>query len=60
MKIKIEMTVDIDPADWELNYGIDAKDAKAIREDVRESLKHITHGHLEQIGVPARSVTRSL
>jgi hypothetical protein len=51
MKINVNFTVDIDPESWELNYGISASDKKAIRDDVREALKHAMYGHLESIGV---------
>ena len=51
MKVKIDLTIDIDAAAWEMNYGISG--AKEIREDVREAVRYAVYAYLEQIGVSA-------
>jgi hypothetical protein len=48
MKVKVAMTVDIDPELWTMNYGIEG--AAAIREDVKEAVRHAVYAYLEQIG----------
>ena len=49
MKVKISMTVDIDPEVWTMNYGTEG--AAAIREDAKEAIKHSVYAYLEEIGV---------
>jgi hypothetical protein len=50
MKIKIEMTVDIDVDSWVLNYGTELND---VRDDVKGYVKNIVLGQLEVIDVLA-------
>lgn len=45
MKIKIAVTLDIDPKQWALAYGEDETDLPAIRESVK---CYFEHGCLEQ------------
>jgi predicted GTPase len=52
MKIRISFAVDIDPANWTLNYGI--TDPKEIRKDVREFAEEIVRSQFEVSGVPVR------
>ena len=49
MKVKVSVTVDIDPQAWAMNYGIEG--AAAIRDDVKEAVKHAVYAHIEEIGV---------
>lgn len=49
MKVKIEITVDIDVDAWTLNYGIEG--AKKIREDVKESVEQGVTEHLRELGM---------
>lgn len=58
MKIRFELTIDIDERDWEANYGVDANDKAAIREDVREALKHVIYAHLDNVGVRHNTAAR--
>lgn len=44
MKIRIEMTVEVDPQAWELTYGIPADDTKQLRADVKSYLLWQVHG----------------
>ena len=41
MKIKIDMTVEVDPDAWALEWGI-ASDAATVREDVRDYVLDMT------------------
>ena len=50
MKVKITLTVNINPDAWDLNYGTGTT-AKAIREDVRVYVETTVHGQLEHVGV---------
>jgi hypothetical protein len=50
MKVKITVTVDIDPEVWDLNYGTGTS-AKAIREDVQRDAEYAIQSHFEQVGV---------
>ncbi|NKS33137.1 hypothetical protein GS534_24225 [Rhodococcus hoagii] len=49
MKVKIEVTVDIDPEAWTMNYGVEG--AAAIREDVREYCRNTLIEQLRQVAV---------
>lgn len=49
MKIKVELTVDIDPEAWTLNYGVEG--AKEIREDVRAYVEGAVVEQLRAVGV---------
>ena len=46
MKVRISLTVDIDPDAWTMNYGVEG--AEAIRKDVRE---YVTHGVYDGLSV---------
>ena len=49
MKVKVEVTVDIDPEAWTMNYGVEG--TAAIREDVKEYCRHTLHDQLAQVEV---------
>lgn len=49
MKIKIEVTLDIDPEIWTLSYGVAG--AKEIREDVRAYAVNGITEHFRDLGV---------
>lgn len=49
MKIRVELTVDIDPGAWTLNYGVEG--AKEIREDVRNYVEGTVVEQLRAVGV---------
>jgi hypothetical protein len=34
MKVRMTITVEVDPETWEQNYGIDKADRKRLRQDV--------------------------
>jgi hypothetical protein len=52
MKVKITVTVDIDPEVWDsLYFGTGTPSAKAIREDVQASAENAIQSHFEQVGV---------
>lgn len=38
MKIHVALTIDLDPADWELAFGVSGP--QAIRQDVKEYILH--------------------
>jgi hypothetical protein len=52
MKVKITLTVDIDPVAWDLNYYT-GTGAKEIREDVKSHIEGSILGHLEDLGLLA-------
>lgn len=47
MKIKIEVTVEVDQTQWSDTYGVENTKA-AVREDVREWAKHALLGAQEE------------
>ena len=49
MKVKVSMTVDIDPEVWTMNYGVEG--AAAIRDDAKEAIKQAVYAYLQEIGV---------
>lgn len=49
MKIKVSMTVDIDPEAWTSNYGVEG--AAAIRADVREYCEEAVRAQLQAVDV---------
>lgn len=51
MKVRVSLTIDIDPEVWTLNYGIEG--AAAIRDDVKEAVKHAVYAYIEEIGAAA-------
>jgi hypothetical protein len=52
MKVKIELTVAVDPVEWSETYGIDA-DAPVVRDDVKRwaanALSHHPDGLIELV-----------
>lgn len=46
MKIRLELTVEVDPADWNRSYGT-GTDAKAVREDVQAWMRGAAIDHPE-------------
>ena len=50
MRVKITLTVNIDPDAWDLNYGTGTS-AKAIREDVQTYIETTVRGQLEHVGL---------
>ena len=40
MKIRVEMTVEVDPNEWADQYGVEP-DAGTIRQDVRAYVQHL-------------------
>ncbi len=52
MKVKITLTVDIDPVLWDMNYGTGTS-AKSVREDVQRDAEYAILAHFEQCGVLA-------
>ena len=51
MKVKVSVTIDINPQTWALMYGIE--DASEIRADVKEAVTHAVHAYIEGIGAGA-------
>ncbi len=49
MKVRVTVTVDIDPDAWTLNYGVEG--TEAIHKDVETYCAQALHTHLEQAGV---------
>ncbi|MGV8846070.1 MAG: hypothetical protein ACOH1Y_14295 [Propionicimonas sp.] len=49
MKVKIEVTIDVDPASWTLNYG--TAGASAIRDDVKVYVQDLILSQLGPEGV---------
>jgi hypothetical protein len=49
MKVRIQMTVEIDPAAWTANYGV--RGAAAIRDDVREYVASTVAEQLRSVDV---------
>jgi hypothetical protein len=43
MKVRVNMTVEIDPEVWAIEYGLDPNDKKAIREDVKNYIINGIH-----------------
>ena len=50
MKVKIEVTVDIDPEAWVSVYWVEGG-TPAIRKDVKQYCEHTLHEQLRQVGV---------
>lgn len=44
MKIRIALTIEVDPQEWASVYGTDT-DARSVRQDVQEWAKHTLLGH---------------
>lgn len=55
MKVRIELTVEVDADGWAMTYGVEP-DAAAIRKDVREWAKQTILGAQDEglIGLPER------
>lgn len=56
MKVRIELTVDVDRADWDLAYGTDGLDSAAFRQDVKEYMGQTLDCHLQGMENGARVV----
>ena len=52
MKVKVTFTLDVDAKAWALEYGIDASE---VRGDVQEYLYSQSLGHLDALGLLAKS-----
>lgn len=56
MRVRIELTVAVDPAEWSETYGCDA-DAATVRDDVKRwaatALAHHPDGLIELVAPPA-------
>jgi hypothetical protein len=48
VKVRIEMTVEVDPAEWVENYGCDRAD---VRADVREYVRNTVENQLAAVGM---------
>ena len=48
MKVRVTVTVEIDPQAWALNYGIPLSE---VRDDVKDSVAYTAQAHLDDIGV---------
>ncbi|BDZ52387.1 hypothetical protein GCM10025867_46280 (plasmid) [Frondihabitans sucicola] len=48
MKIKIELTINVDPEDWSRSYGT-GTDAKAVRNDVKSWVRGWVSEHPENL-----------
>jgi hypothetical protein len=46
MKIKVTFTVEVDPAAWSEEYGVDPDE---VRHDVQEFFANAAHAHIEQL-----------
>lgn len=51
MKVRVTISLDIDPEAWTRNYGVEGD--KAIREDVRVYVEHLIAEHLREMGTGA-------
>jgi signal transduction histidine kinase len=50
MRVRVELTVEVDPEVWATEYGVTG--AAAIREDVRSKVRHDLRTHLvDDLGV---------
>lgn len=49
VKVRIEMTVEVDAESWTMNYGVEG--TAAIREDVKEYCRHTILNQLSEVGV---------
>lgn len=49
MKIKVTLTLDIDPEAWTENYGVES--AEEIREDVQSYAHNVITEQLRDVGV---------
>ncbi|WIF20520.1 DNA binding protein [Rhodococcus phage Jflix2] len=49
MKVKVEVTVDIDPESWTMNYGVEG--TAAIREDVKQYCRNTIIEQLQLVEV---------
>lgn len=52
MKVKIEVTLNIDPDAWATEYGIDKAD---VREDVKGWSEHVLLSMIDRNGTEAKS-----
>lgn len=50
MKVRITLTVDIDPEAWDMNYGT-GTDPAAVRADVKTYVEGTVHEQLRQVDV---------
>ena len=50
MKVRVCVTVDIDPEAWDMNYGT-GTDPATVREDVKTYLEYTVHDQLSIVGV---------
>jgi hypothetical protein len=55
MKVKIELTVAVDPQEWQETYGLNEKSDAAVRDDVKRwaanQLAHHPDGLIELMGI---------
>lgn len=49
MKVRVEVTVDVDPEAWALNYGVEG--SAAIREDVKRKVSSDAVENLALLGL---------
>lgn len=45
MKVRVEISLDVDVAAWASSYGFDVEDQKAIREDVKTHVRNSVMAH---------------
>jgi hypothetical protein len=53
VKVRVTVTVAIDPEAWVLNYGTDAS-VQAVRADVQAYITSLVQDQLREVGVLAR------
>lgn len=54
MKVKIELTLEVDREDWDLAYGTDGLTTAEIRHDVKDHVGHLLDGALAETDNGAR------
>ena len=53
MRVRVTVTIDVDPADWAEAYGFDPDDRALIRQDVKSDMYEAVVGHFVRVGIPA-------
>lgn len=48
MKVRIQVTIDVNPEDWAVEFGLDRGD---VRSDVQTYFDLLIHEHLEALGL---------
>jgi hypothetical protein len=52
MKVRVEVTLEVDPEVWDLNYGT-GTEARFVREDVKSYVQNMVADHFTELGIGA-------